>query len=206
MALPEIAQESPCAELLNLEPALPYANTALSYWHRTTRAFPHLRSNETSPLPTNSQYAVIGSGIAGALIAYELLEAGVKPQDVIILEAREAVSGSSGRNAGHVRPDACSGFGGYASIHGTEEALEIVDNERIVLDRVRNFVKDHEIDCEFKSKQTFDVCLTPEIAQDEASQVKQYAEAGGHMHHIQLHEGNGARERTGVKDATTAWE
>ena len=152
MALPQLTPESPFAELLSLKPTLPCSNTALSYWHRTTRAFPHLRSNENTPLPAKSQYVIIGSGIAGALTAYELLEAGVDPQDVIILEAREAVSGSSGRNAGHVRPDACSGFGGYASIHGPAEALGIVDNERVVLDHVQNFVNDHNIDCEFKSK------------------------------------------------------
>jgi glycine/D-amino acid oxidase-like deaminating enzyme len=35
---------------------------------------------------------VIGSGISGGLTAFELLEAGVKGEDVIILEAREAAT------------------------------------------------------------------------------------------------------------------
>ena len=38
------------------------------------------------------------------MTALELLEAGVSGEEVIILEAREAASGASSRNAGHVRP------------------------------------------------------------------------------------------------------
>lgn len=204
MSLHETAPESPSA--LQLQPSLPYPNSSLSYWQRTTRAFPHLNSNKTNPVPASVQYVIIGSGISGALTAYELLEAGVNPNEVLILEAREAVSGSSARNAGHVRPDACSGFGGYAAIHGAEQALKIVEDENVVLERVTKFVQEHDILCDFALKQTFDVCLTQEIADDEAKNVKQYVDAGGSMDHIKLYEGKEAAGRTGVRDALTAWE
>lgn len=197
---------SPFGVLQNLRPELPYPNAALSYWHRTTRGFPYLRANETGPLPTTMPYAIIGSGLSGALTAFELIQAGVRPDEILILEAREAVSGSTGRNAGHVRPDACSGFNDYAAIHGTDEALHIVNNERVVLTSVQQFVQKHNIDCDFQPKQTFDVCLTREIAQDEMDNVEQYANAGGSLDHIKLHEGDAAKFRTGVRDALTAWE
>ncbi len=47
---------------------------------------------------------IIGSGISGALTAFELTENGIDGKDIVILEAREAASGASSRNAGHVRP------------------------------------------------------------------------------------------------------
>ena len=84
--------------------SLPRQSPCLSYWQRTTRAFPHLFANRNNPVPACTKYLVIGSGISGALTAFELLESGVKGEDVIILEAREAASGASSRNAGHVRP------------------------------------------------------------------------------------------------------
>lgn len=83
---------------------LPNTTPCLSYWQRTTRGFPHLFANRNNPVPPKAKYVVIGSGISGALAAFELLETGVKAEDVVILEAREAASGASSRNAGHVRP------------------------------------------------------------------------------------------------------
>lgn len=85
-------------------PSAPVPRPCLSYWQQTTRGFPYLNSNSNSPVPANKKFIVIGSGIAGALATFELIENGVKGEDIVILEAREAVSGASGRNAGHVRP------------------------------------------------------------------------------------------------------
>lgn len=85
-------------------PSGPIPNPCLSYWQRTTRAFPHLYTNRNADIPKESPYVIIGSGISGALTAFELTENGVNGKDIIILEAREAASGASSRNAGHVRP------------------------------------------------------------------------------------------------------
>lgn len=92
-----------------LATAIPLPSPCLSYWHRTTRAFPHLNANKYAPVPSSVEYVIIGSGIAGALTAFKLVEEGVEADKVIILEAREAVSGASGRNAGHVRPGMWAG-------------------------------------------------------------------------------------------------
>ena len=84
--------------------SLPRQSPCLSYWQRTTRAFPYLLANQSTQVPSSAKFVIVGSGISGGLTAFELLEAGVKGEDVIILEAREAASGASSRNAGHVRP------------------------------------------------------------------------------------------------------
>jgi len=87
-----------------VKPSGPIPNPCLSYWQRTTRAFPHLNANRNKNTPPKSTYVIIGSGISGALTAFELTESGVSGKDISILEAREAASGASSRNAGHVRP------------------------------------------------------------------------------------------------------
>lgn len=86
---------------------LPVANPCLSFWQQTTRSFPSLNANQDGRVPQKSAYVVIGSGISGALAAFELIESGALAEDITILEAREAASGASSRNAGHVRPGRC---------------------------------------------------------------------------------------------------
>lgn len=188
-------------------PSLPHPRPGLSLWHRTTRAFPYLNSNSTATVPSFSKYVIIGSGIAGALTAYSLIkEEGVPASTILILEAREAVSGASGRNAGHVRPDAFRGFSMYAAVHSAEQARKIIENEKLVLERVAAFVKDHDVACDFNYTSTFDVCLTPEFAALEAKSFEEYEKAGGDLSHVCLFKGEEAESKTGVQNTVAAYE
>ncbi|KUJ06814.1 FAD dependent oxidoreductase [Mollisia scopiformis] len=184
----------------------PLPNPCLSYWQRTTRAFPHLNINKSSTLPSSSKYVIIGSGISGALTAFELTENGVDGKDIIILEAREAASGASSRNAGHVRPDAFRGFKHYSSLHGPDQALKIIANERLVLEKVDHFVKKYDVPCDFHLTSTFDVCMTPEFAAYEADNFEAFKKAGGDVSHVSFFEGDEAKKRTGIQDAFAAYE
>lgn len=87
-----------------MQSSLPIPSPTLSHWHQTTRSFPHLNENSSAGVPLSTQYLIIGSGISGALTAWELINNGIAGEDILILEAREAVSGATGRNAGHIRP------------------------------------------------------------------------------------------------------
>lgn len=186
---------------------LPVADPCLSFWQQTTRSFPYLDANADAPLPSSTKYLVIGSGISGALTAFELINsAGVPASDVLILEAREAASGASSRNAGHVRPDAFRGFQVYRRVHGTEQALKIIANERDVFHKVDEFVKKHDVACDFNPSTTLDVCLTPEFAEFNAKSLQEYKNAGGDVSHITFYEGVEAQKRTGVKEAVSAYE
>lgn len=93
--------------------SLPNPTPCLSYWQRTTRAYPHLYANIDATVPSNSKYVIVGSGISGGLTAFKLIEGGAKAEDIVILEAREAASGASSRNAGHVRPGLSGFLWGY---------------------------------------------------------------------------------------------
>lgn len=189
-----------------LEPSLPQASPCLSYWHKTTRGFPHLNANRDSPVPGTTDHVIIGSGISGALTAFSLLESGGQANKILILEAREAVSGASGRNAGHVRPDAFRGYAAYAAVHGSEQAKKIIADERRVLHRVDEFVRRHNVPCDFNLTTTFDVCLTPEFAAYEAQSFEAYKAAGGDVSHVRFYEGDEAKRVTRVPDAVAAYE
>ncbi|KAK3707335.1 hypothetical protein LTR37_012179 [Vermiconidia calcicola] len=186
--------------------SLPVPEPCLSYWHRTTRAFPYLNENSDEEVPTSTKYLIIGSGLSGSFTAWSLVDSGVPGSDIVILEAREAVSGASGRNAGHCRPDAFRGFSAYAKVHGAEQAKKIVENEKLVFEKLDAFVREHEVPCDLNSTTTFDVCLTPEFAAYEKESFEAYKAAGGDVFHVNFYEGDEARSRTKVKEAVAAYE
>ncbi|KAI1388188.1 FAD dependent oxidoreductase [Hypoxylon trugodes] len=187
-------------------PGLPITNPCVSFWQQTTRSFPYLNINKDEPVPIESKYVVIGSGISGALTTYELIQGGVSAEDIIILEAREAASGASSRNAGHVRPDAFRGFQVYEQLHGKDQALKIIANEKLVFERIKEFVEAHGVQCDFNPTTTFDVCMTPEFADFNARSFELYREAGGDVSHIKFYEGEEARKVTRVNKAVAAYE
>ncbi|KAI1370339.1 FAD dependent oxidoreductase [Hypoxylon crocopeplum] len=185
---------------------LPVPNPCVSFWQLTTRSFPYLNINSDELPPTESKYVIIGSGISGALTTYELIQGGVLPEDIVILEAREAASGASSRNAGHVRPDAFRGYQVYKQLHGSDQALKIIANERTVFEKIKEFVDKHGVQCDFNPTTTFDVCMTQDFADFNAKSFKEYQEAGGDVSHIKFYEGEEAQRVTRVRDAVAAYE
>ncbi|KAI1480458.1 FAD dependent oxidoreductase [Daldinia eschscholtzii] len=185
---------------------LPVVKPCVSFWQQTTRSFPYLHTNKNNPAPEDSKYVIIGSGISGALTTYELIQGGVPAGDITIFEAREAASGTSSRNAGHVRPDAFRGFQVYKQLHGPDQALKIIANEKVVFERVRDFVDKHGVQCDFNPTTTFDVCMTQEFADFNARSFKEYQEAGGDVSHIKFYDGEEARRVTRVQKAVAAYE
>jgi uncharacterized protein with NAD-binding domain and iron-sulfur cluster len=78
---------------------LPVPNATQPFWRNQPHALDNHRSTED--LPTEADIVIVGAGYAGASIAYHLLEQtknGSKKPSIVILEAREACSGATGRN------------------------------------------------------------------------------------------------------------
>ena len=84
-------------------PGFPHPDPTTSYW----QVPPHrIANHRTTPdLPTNEtfDYIIIGSGVSGAATAHKLLSRD-PTLSILMLEARTAASGASGRNGGHCRP------------------------------------------------------------------------------------------------------
>ncbi|KAF9814801.1 hypothetical protein IEO21_04909 [Rhodonia placenta] len=87
------------SERLQAPPGIPVPNPTLPFW----TVPPSLISSEGAPLPEHADIIVIGSGITGTSVVYNLLERshGVK---VVMLEARDVCSGATARNGGHANP------------------------------------------------------------------------------------------------------
>ncbi|KAL1638933.1 hypothetical protein SLS58_008391 [Diplodia intermedia] len=189
-----------------MNPSLPVPSPGLSFWHRTTRAFPHLNENQHANVPRTTKFLIIGSGVSGLITAYKLIESGIPGKDILILEAREAISGASGRNAGHIRPDPFRGFPAYAFLHGPHQARKILENERAVLDEVRAFISANAIACDFHATTTFDVCLTRASAAHASASLAAYRAFGGDVSHVTYHDADAARAKTRVPAALAAHE
>ncbi|CAK7201952.1 hypothetical protein SEUCBS139899_004668 [Sporothrix eucalyptigena] len=83
---------------------LPSDNPSTSYWLQDPS--PVLLGHRTTPeLPDEVDVVVVGSGITGSFAADALFEEdNCSNKSVLLLEAREACSGATGRNGGHCQP------------------------------------------------------------------------------------------------------
>ncbi len=77
---------------------LPRADPTRAFWQDPADAVADLRS--TPELPARADVVIIGSGITGAAVAWNLLgdTASPAPGSIVMLEARQASSGATGRN------------------------------------------------------------------------------------------------------------
>ncbi|KAK0444954.1 FAD dependent oxidoreductase-domain-containing protein [Desarmillaria tabescens] len=187
-------------------PPFPFERPCLSIWQRTTRHNPLLHEGASSPIPSTADAVVIGSGMAGAVTAYELLSAPNGPKNIVMLEAREACSGATGRNAGHCRPDAFRGFAAFSKIHGPEQAIKIIEHEKLVLQLVKRFIDTHKIECDFDYCKTFDVIMGEDFFRYVTSSFESFKQFGGDTAGVTWLEQDEARKATRVPEALGAFE
>ncbi|RGP65581.1 FAD dependent oxidoreductase [Fusarium sporotrichioides] len=88
-------------KLLQGQAELPSLDSTNSYWHKEPSK-KLLGHRSTADLPPTAEVVIVGSGITGAFAARELVKEGCK--NVVLLEAREACWGATGRNGGHCQP------------------------------------------------------------------------------------------------------
>lgn len=99
---------------------------------------------------------VIGSGITGATIAYNILSQ-ASPPSVMMLEARTACSGATGRNGGHTKCASYRSFMDNMQAHGEEEAAKIARFEYNGMKAVHAFAREHSISCDSWQGDTVDI-------------------------------------------------
>lgn len=75
-------------------PSLPSSHPTSSFWHKHPSSF-LLHHRTTAALPSSADVVIIGSGISGAFAARTLSQE--EGMDVLMLEAREACWGATGR-------------------------------------------------------------------------------------------------------------
>ncbi|KAL8944094.1 MAG: hypothetical protein Q9216_000685 [Gyalolechia sp. 2 TL-2023] len=135
-------------------PIAPRPSPTSSYWQDP----PHLLAEHrtTSGLPGSASIVIIGSGITGASIAYNLL-AQHDNSTVLMLEARTACSGASGRNGGHTKSASYRAFMDNVQDQGEEEAAKIVRFEYKCMKAVHAFAREHSLECDSWEGETVDI-------------------------------------------------
>ncbi|KAL9124086.1 MAG: hypothetical protein Q9217_006550 [Psora testacea] len=137
-----------------IPPDLPRLNPTVSFWQNPPSPLAHHRS--TPHLPTSSDVLIIGSGITGACIAFNVLDH-PSPPSVLMLEARTACSGATGRNGGHTKHASYREFIGNVNTEGEAEASKIARFEYECMKAVHAFARDHGIQCDSWEGDTVDV-------------------------------------------------
>ena len=84
----------------------------------------------SDPLPTAADVVVIGAGIAGCTTALELRRAGM---DVLLIEARQAGAGTTGRTTAKVTAGHALIYTKIYNLHGLEAAHQYADAQREAL-------------------------------------------------------------------------
>ena len=144
-------------ERAQIPPGLPRDGPTISYWQDPPSDIADRRT--TQELPNIADYIIIGSGISGAFIAYNLLTK--KPNaSVLLLEARQACSGATGRNGGHTKAASYRQFLDHEREFGLEEAIKIARLEYDNIKATHAFAREHNVDCASTECQTVDVCYS----------------------------------------------
>ena len=134
----------------------PSEEPTLSYWQTAPSS---LADHQSGALPAHADYVIVGSGISGASIALKLL-ARRSTAKVVMLEARTAASGASGRNGGHCRGGGYRHFSEDLADHGVEEALRIQKFEEDNIAGIAALVEEYKIACDLRPVETVDIFYT----------------------------------------------
>ncbi|KFY51597.1 hypothetical protein V497_09001 [Pseudogymnoascus sp. VKM F-4516 (FW-969)] len=180
----------------------PVPHATASWWRTQLHKLDDYLSSDC--VPEDSDVVVIGAGIAGASVAYHLLQQnkGKKRPRVTILEARQACSGATGRNGGHLKPDPYSSISHLAAEHGMEAAAEVAEFERAHVDAISELVRTEKIDCDFVLTKAIDVQLLPDECRTAKDNFDGLAAAGvKSTGRVGYYGQNEAEERCRVKGA-----
>ncbi|KAI4146225.1 MAG: hypothetical protein LQ340_006002 [Diploschistes diacapsis] len=101
---------------------------------------------------------IVGAGIAGISTAYELVSRGV---EVTMIEAREVVSGESGRTSGHLNSALDDGYTQIEKKHGREGAKIAAESSGWAVKRVGEIAEMLGIDCEYRRLPGYEISQYP---------------------------------------------
>ena len=119
--------------------SLPTEESTASFWHSEPSKF-LLGHRTTSDLPEEADVVIIGSGITGTSAARFLAEdARAKDLSIVMLEAREACWGATGRNGGHCQPLLF------------DSSPDVAEFELRNVNAVKAYIDENNIACEWRS-------------------------------------------------------
>lgn len=142
----------------------PVKDATTPFWRTQLDDLDNHRS--TTELPAEADIVIIGAGYSGASVVHHLLEHKSRPLTVVILEAREACSGATGRNGGHLKPDPYYRAASALKKYGRDAAEEVASFEARQVKEIKDLVEREKIDCDFVVTRASDVCLYEDARKD----------------------------------------
>ncbi|KAK3314219.1 FAD dependent oxidoreductase-domain-containing protein [Apodospora peruviana] len=133
----------------------------------------------TSDLETD--ICIIGAGIAGISTAYELVKRG---KNVVMIEARDVLSGETGRTSGHLTNDLDDGYLEIAKKHGKAGAKAAAQSHAWARDRIGEISKQLGIDCEYRKLPAYDVSQYPVGDKKHSQELKELKEEAEYQHEL----------------------
>lgn len=136
---------------------LPVPDSTHSYWHKEPSE--KLLGYRSSPdLPATADTVIIGTGMTGSFAARFLKEAS-PASSLVVLEAREACWGATGRNGGHCQP----------FLYGTSEEIARFELETYFF--LRDLIDAEGIACGWRGVNGVHAMLTQEVFDAAAAAV-----------------------------------
>lgn len=133
---------------------LPTPNPTSSCWQDPPSPLSAHRT--PSLLPSTASIVVVGSGITGASLSYDILKQ-PSPPSVLTLEARIACSGATGRNGGHTKCASYRAFMDNICTLSEDQAAKIARLEYNCMKSVHMFAKEKSIECDSWEGDTVDI-------------------------------------------------
>ncbi|RKF56623.1 Gamma-glutamylputrescine oxidoreductase [Golovinomyces cichoracearum] len=190
----------------------PGTKTLPSFW----RSQPHLLDTHrsTPEIPQSCDVIIIGAGYAGVSTAYHLLcneelTSQSPPLSVLMLEAREACSGATARNGGHLRPSIFGRLPGYLEKYGSDFVLELIDFECGHISDITLAVEKEKIDCDFTPTTSLNVYVDQDAAaaaKNAFLHLKEIAGSRAAIRNTRWIEGEEAEKVSSVKGAVGCFQ
>jgi glycine/D-amino acid oxidase-like deaminating enzyme/nitrite reductase/ring-hydroxylating ferredoxin subunit len=96
---------------------------------------------------TEADVVVVGGGIAGLSVAYEL---SLNHRKVVVLEAGTIGGGMTGRTTAHLSNALDDGWSELMKLRGPEDAHRAADSHTRAIQRIEEIIRHEGIDCEFE--------------------------------------------------------
>ncbi|KDR78379.1 hypothetical protein GALMADRAFT_155321 [Galerina marginata CBS 339.88] len=148
---------------ISLSPGIPQLNSSVPYW--TIPPSSIANHGQDAELPQYADVVIIGSGITGTSIAKAMLERSSNELKIVMLEARDACSGATGRNGGHASPLIYNEYFELKKTHGAATALQILRFRLAHITTLIDVAKEENLLSESQARlvEDFDAYLRPEL-------------------------------------------
>ncbi|KAF2012913.1 FAD dependent oxidoreductase [Aaosphaeria arxii CBS 175.79] len=168
--------------------SIPTEPSTRSYWHQQLDS--NLEALTEGELPKSADYVIIGSGLTGSLVAYDLARTLPTATSIVVLEARHAASGATGRNGGHIKPGRIAFFNDWKERHGAQVAAAQVALEKANYEETVAFIEQEQLaeEVELVLLQAMDVAMNQQALEKLKTAWENLRRVGADTSDMQFHQ------------------